>query len=548
MALSPLAQVGASATGNAAANTAVPPANPAAESDAIESNVVNDSAFADVPKLGEKSPIENLELTRAKLDRQIAQMQETLTSRTQAPFDPMMMQVAAGFLKPTKTGSFGESLGSAAENAVAQQARNVELNRAQLESTMKMSESMRAQIAQQLMGQLYKTTKDANGKETHTLNTDVAKKLSEVTGDPKYIQAVVANQRQQALKEVGMNMFKPRETEDADGNKKTVYDFNPTAVYDIMKLSDNPLEDVAKYAEMIPKLRKAGLLSGMKGDESTPFDAMILMAPTPAIKQQAEYLAKQFRNGMIDDDKAYAMSNQMLTMATSHMDREQTRLFNQSMQTLMMGMRQESLDIKKSEQSNKLTDEQKIAYRQQIVPIVNKGQQAIDALSELDNLKSKFPKAPNGTFSGIKAQTWGALMGTDENTALREIDSITKRLMTTVPRLPGSQSNFDAQNIEKGLGRLTDVNLTNKQRLDIIQDVEKSYNNIKNRAMKVEDYWETNKKVLPLSEMVNPKAPEAPANPAAPKKVDNVTDADIKATAKKYGITEAEVKKRLGIE
>ena len=46
---------------------------------------------------------------------QIEKLKSSLDSRKGLPFDPVMMAGAAGFLKPTKTGSFGESLGYAAE-------------------------------------------------------------------------------------------------------------------------------------------------------------------------------------------------------------------------------------------------------------------------------------------------------------------------------------------------------------------------------------------------------------------------------------------------
>jgi hypothetical protein len=598
MALSPLQQVAGNAAGATAGTVAGNAISPVQESDAKASNIAlaDDSAFADVPKLGEKSPIENLELTRAKLDKQIMQMQEALTSRTAQTFDPMMLQVAAGFLKPTRTGSFGESLGSAAENAVAQQARNVDLNRAQLKSTMELSEAMRTQMAQRLMGQLYMTTKDENGKETQTLNPDVAKKLSEVTGDPKYVQAIITNQRQQALKQVGMNMFKPVETTDEDGKKTTKYEFNPNAVYDIMKLSDNPLEDMGKYAEMVPKLRKAGLLKGLQQDSGTPFDALILMNAGPAITERAKYLAKQYASGQIDPDEAEKQADRLITSATAHMDREAGLAFRETVAsfTQQLGVaehdrkvqadadrvadrekervRQAEMDEfrKRTEEdrrtdrlqaaadkrerdaqrdqdrrdanAGKLTDEQKLVFRNQVQPIIKKGESAIEALSELDALKSKFPKAPSGTFAGIKANTLGALMGTDENTALREIDSITKRLMTTVPRLPGAQSNFDAANIEKGLGRLTDVTLTNQQRVDIIKDIEKSYTNIKNRAMQVEDHWNANKTALSLTDQARSPGANPPGGNPPP------TAADIAATARKYNISEAEVKRKLGIQ
>ena len=47
----------------------------------------------------------------------LVRLREGLDARKNRLFDPVLMQTASGFLKPTKTGSFGESLGYAAENA-----------------------------------------------------------------------------------------------------------------------------------------------------------------------------------------------------------------------------------------------------------------------------------------------------------------------------------------------------------------------------------------------------------------------------------------------
>lgn len=54
---------------------------------------------------------------REALNEALLRMRQGLDERKNRMFDPVMMQAAAGFLKPTKTGSFGESLGYAAENA-----------------------------------------------------------------------------------------------------------------------------------------------------------------------------------------------------------------------------------------------------------------------------------------------------------------------------------------------------------------------------------------------------------------------------------------------
>jgi len=60
---------------------------------------------------------DELEDQRKALNDGLLRMRESLDSRKNRWFDPVLMQTAAGFLKPTKTGSFGESLGYAAENA-----------------------------------------------------------------------------------------------------------------------------------------------------------------------------------------------------------------------------------------------------------------------------------------------------------------------------------------------------------------------------------------------------------------------------------------------
>lgn len=61
---------------------------------------------------GQEIPEQNIESEQA-----LERMMEALERRRQKPFfDPTLLGVAAGFLKPTKTGGFGESLGYAAEN------------------------------------------------------------------------------------------------------------------------------------------------------------------------------------------------------------------------------------------------------------------------------------------------------------------------------------------------------------------------------------------------------------------------------------------------
>lgn len=58
---------------------------------------------------------------QAKLDQRREQLISAMTSRRTRAFDPGLMRMAAGFLAPTKTGSFGESLGYAATGLAEEQ-------------------------------------------------------------------------------------------------------------------------------------------------------------------------------------------------------------------------------------------------------------------------------------------------------------------------------------------------------------------------------------------------------------------------------------------
>jgi hypothetical protein len=82
---------------------------------------------------------------RDALERQMKILRESVDVRMNLPFDTSLMAAAAGFLKPTKTGSFGESAGYAAEAYAAdadkallrkQQAAKQQLEFAQAEQAM----------------------------------------------------------------------------------------------------------------------------------------------------------------------------------------------------------------------------------------------------------------------------------------------------------------------------------------------------------------------------------------------------------------------------
>jgi hypothetical protein len=95
---------------------------------------------------------------REALNKALLQMRQSLDARKNRLFDPVLMQAAAGFLKPTKTGSFGESLGSAAENvgiaSEREMAREAENQKLEMELVSKEQELRQQLGSDQLVRQL----------------------------------------------------------------------------------------------------------------------------------------------------------------------------------------------------------------------------------------------------------------------------------------------------------------------------------------------------------------------------------------------------------
>ncbi len=92
----------------------------------------------------------------SEIKGQYTELSEALKSR-KLPFDPKLMALAQGFLAPTQTGSFGESLGYAAkgygETAVAE------------EKAARERAALRLQLAQGELGQRQATRKAKMGQQ-----------------------------------------------------------------------------------------------------------------------------------------------------------------------------------------------------------------------------------------------------------------------------------------------------------------------------------------------------------------------------------------------
>jgi len=98
----------------------IPPAQAGNKFDAGAAQAENLETINQSKPTGLKETIvDDLGDQREAMNTALLRMRESLDVRKNRLFDPVLMQTAAGFLKPTKTGSFGESLGYAAEGAGA---------------------------------------------------------------------------------------------------------------------------------------------------------------------------------------------------------------------------------------------------------------------------------------------------------------------------------------------------------------------------------------------------------------------------------------------
>lgn len=434
-----------------------------------------------------------------------AQLEQALSSRKNRLFDPTLLAMAQGLLGPTQTGGFGEAIGRAAEKVGAseaqQQKEDIDIAKMRLDMARAGREMEREKGIEQAIPSLY--TKSPTGEMQ--FNPEAAQRLAALTKDPKIMQMIYEQDKTKRVREAGQNVFTPITTEEG----KTTYKFNPDSVFAIAKASDNPLETISKYADMVPKLRKAGMLSDLSGDITTPFDAIVLMADNlgpqgSAWKTQAQRLSKQFQTGMIDEEKGNALAQQMMSAINSSVDKQSSLENTKVMQQFQRMMAQNTFDLnqeklreKRDENEKKLSDEQKIVLNKNVIPIINEGVKASSALMQVQSLKNVIESAPSGAAAGYTAATVGALFGTKDNEALRRLDSLSKGLIPLIPRLPGAASNLDAINLEKSIGSLADPKLTNEQRRALVKDIQDGYQRLADRADRVQTYWDSNKKFDP---------------------------------------------------
>ena len=395
------------------------------------------------------------------LDAQIQKMQDALQRRQQDNsfgLDPKWLAVAQQLATPTKTGSFFESLAPAAgayqKAGQEQQAQQEQVLGQQTELQGKTNELHKQRLLENLSGNLYKKVDRGNGESTYQIDPTVAENITKITGDPKYVADMAAQQQKLKLDSAYQNLF----VENPD--KPGQYSVNTPAIKDIFRFGGK--NEALEAVKAIPEMRRAGLL-GDRATEGTPFDAFSLLTTNPLMKATAEEYAKRYKSGAIDEKDVDKYLGSLTTMATQEMTRKDAQDWKEQFQTMIYGLHQAQAAQSASNAAINQTiaqqgvDLRKEAAQDKKVAAANAAQGAIDsAQSTIDqaNIVANHP----GRMSGLGTYDPRQLYpGSDTYNFKQEITKLkSETFLASVQGMKGlgALSNAEGQKVQSAIASL----------------------------------------------------------------------------------------------
>jgi len=385
------------------------------------------------------------------LDAQIQKMQLALEKRMQPnqglAFDPKMLALGVGLAQPTKTGNFFEALGQGASSygraAQEEVTGQSELMNKQFELQKSVQDERKRRLMENASSNLYRKVKTEGGEESFEFDPNAAQRMTQLSGDPKYIAQVAEQQKKSRIEKAYQNMFTEIKTPAKEGEAPTVaYQVNPTAVRDIFRLAGP--KDALEFVKAIPEMRKAGLL-GDRSTEGTPFDALAMMAQDPAIRQQAVLAGQRYKAGLIKEEDADKLAQQMLSMMTSHMDRQSSLA-----QAAAVSSVSQLLARQKFDDAQQAAELKKVAGQQA-------QKQAYDTAQDVINQVNYIRKHP-GRMSGLGVMNPTQLVpGTDAYDFKNEMDKLKSQTFLANAqslRGMGAMSNKEGDKIQDAIAKL----------------------------------------------------------------------------------------------
>lgn len=191
------------------------------EFDNLESQPTGSSQGLDI-----QGYLNTVEARKREAQQQMDKLIRALDVRRNMPFDPVMMRVAGALLSPTKTGSFGESLGYAAtagaEEAEKQAARGIDLAKLEFELGQKKLEQQGAMDELALAQQLFSAQ-----APTATVPTAVTTQQPPSDQIGQIVQAATASAEPTPM--VGRRMAELQRMAQEEGQEPPIVSAAPTA-------------------------------------------------------------------------------------------------------------------------------------------------------------------------------------------------------------------------------------------------------------------------------------------------------------------------------
>ena len=381
--------------------------------------------------------------------------------------DPKWLALAQGFLAPTRTGSFGESLGNAAgaimkaNETGADQTRKDLMARIELGKAMSSSEDKKA--IQDTVGKLYTGP-------NNSLNLEMAKKLSSLTGDPKIFQQAREEDLQRQQREASGKVFKINTETDKNGNPKTTFSIDGKAYADYLAKAPDSVKAAGELADNMAKLKEQGMMADTS-DRVNPF-TYYLSSRSPEIQHEAAVHAKDFENGTLSRKDADKVEEKLFQRAMEYNRAQEARADRAGNREIadMLKMNQAELVKERTDRlRNTLTPEQLATFNKLIVPVQLDQTKAQAYAQTLDKLEQYAKDAPDGPIEGAQYEAKRFLKPNDPMvSAMNSLVGESAKAVTEIPKFSSKGTVYDEILHGKTIGNLGDLRLSRKNRLEQI--------------------------------------------------------------------------------
>ena len=218
---------------------------------------------------------------------------------------------------------------------------------------------------------------------------------------------------------------------------------NPENLTRFAALSDDPLAALSTTAKLIPELRRAGMIPGAE-NVTNPFEVYVTGAQSPNAKNLAAKYAQDYKSGIIDDEKANTLLNNIANIEDKYAGRQENKAFREQMLEQNAGMKAQALELAKSSQAlqrmtiedrlydRKLAREKDVQAKEKRLGIAE--EKASTVMNTIDSALGKVGFGTTGLTGAITSQYPGsksytlrkdietikANIGFDELQAMRE--------------------------------------------------------------------------------------------------------------------------------